>query len=141
MCRASLGQLTHLSESLEKIRGKLFEVKCPDGKVRSYSSLGRYIESMLKPILFPVLASNESYGAGQKAIGKGQVLYEMAKVLENYRAEKDNHSQLSTSRHKPLHYSPEPLIEVVAVQNEVKRTRRNAVVKVKGEKRAKKNGK
>lgn len=138
MCRASLGQLTHLSESLEKIRGKLFEVKCPDGEVRSCYSLGKYLEGMMKPILFPELAPNQSYGVGNKEIGKGQVLYEMTKVLENYRAEKDGHSQLSTSRHKPLHYSKEPLIEVVSLQNEMKWAKRQTV---KGNKRAKKNGK
>lgn len=93
MCRASLGQLTHFTESLEQIRGKLFEVKCPDGEVRSFYSLGSYIEKMIKPILFPELVSNQSYGVGHKAIGKGQVLYEMVKVLQNYRAEKDNHPE------------------------------------------------
>lgn len=114
MCRASLGQLTHFTESLEQIRGKLFEVKCPDGEVRSFYSLGSYIEKMIKPILFPELASNQSYGVGQKAIGKGQVLYEMVKVLQNYRAEKENHSERSVTWHKPLHYSKKPLIEVMA---------------------------
>ena len=88
MCRGSLGQLTHFVESLERIRGKSFEAKCPDGEARSFYSLGHYIEKMIKPILFPELAPNESYGVGQKAIGKGQVLYEMVKVLQNYRAEK-----------------------------------------------------
>jgi len=116
MCRASLGQLTHFTESLEQIRGKLFEVKCPDGEVRSFYSLGKYIEEMIKPILFPELSSNESYGVGQKAIGKGQVLYEMVKVLQNYRAEKDNHPEHSVTKHKPLHYSKEPLIEVMKLQ-------------------------
>ena len=121
MGRGSLGQLTHFVESLERIRGKSFEVKCPDGEVRSFYSLGKYIEEMIKPVLFPELASNQSYGVGQKAIGKGQVLYEMVKVLQNYRAEKDNHSEHSVTRHKPLHYSKGPLIEVMSLQNEMKR--------------------
>ena len=82
MCRATMGQLTHVIESMEQIRGKLFEVKCPDGKVRSYHSLGCYIEEMIKPILFPELASNQSYGVGQKAIGKGQMLYEMERFCK-----------------------------------------------------------
>ena len=56
MCRASLGQITHFVESLEQIKGKSFEVKCPDGEVRSFYSLGSYIEKMIKPILFPELA-------------------------------------------------------------------------------------
>ena len=116
MCRASLGQLTHFTESLEQIRGKLFEVECPDGEVRSFYSLGKYIEEMIKPILFPELSSNQSHGVGQKAIGKGQVLYEMVKVLQNYRAEKDNHPEYSVTKHKPLHYSKEPLIEVMKLQ-------------------------
>ena len=120
MCRASLGQLTHFTESLEQIRGKLFDVKCPDGEVRSFYSLGKYIEEMIKPILFPELSSNQSYGVGQKEIGKGQVLYEMSKVLQNYRAEKDKHSEHSVSWHKPLHYSKEPLIEVMSVEEKVK---------------------
>jgi hypothetical protein len=116
MSRASLGQLTHFTESLEQIRGKLFEAECPDGEVRSFYSLGKYIEEMIKPILFPELSSNQSYGVGQKAIGKGQVLYEMVKVLQNYRAEKDNHPEYSVTKHKPLHYSKEPLIEVMKLQ-------------------------
>ncbi len=120
MCRGSLGQLTHFVESLERIRGKSFEVKCPDGEVRSFYSLGSYIEKMIKPILFPELATNQSYGVGQKAIGKGQVLYEMVKVLQNYRAEKDDHPEFSVTKDKPLHYSREPLIEVMNLQNEAK---------------------
>lgn len=120
MCRASLGQLTHFIESIEQIRGKLFEVKCPDEEVRSYHALGSYIEEMIKPILFSKLSSNQSYGVGQKAIGKGPVLYEMSKILQNYRAEKDKHHEHSVSWHKPLHYSKEPLIEVMSLQNEMK---------------------
>ncbi len=139
MCRASLGQLTHIVQSLEGIRGKLFEVKCPDGEVRSFYSLGSYIEEMIKPILFPELASNASYGVGNKAIGKGQVLYEMMKVLQNYRAEKDDHPRLSVSHHKPLHYSKEPLIEVVSIPKEKKQAKRNTVLK--GKNRVRKNGK
>jgi len=135
MCRASLGQLTHFVESIEKIRGKSFEVKCPDGEVRSFYSLGKYIEEMIKPILFPKLSSNQSYGVGQKAIGKGQVLYEMEKVLQNYRAEKDKHSEHSVTWHKPLHYSKEPLIEVMSLQNEMKQAKRHAIVKGKNRKK------
>ena len=118
MCRASLGQLNHFTQSLENIRGKLFEAKCPDGEVRSFYSLGKYFEEMLKPILFPELASNQSYGVGQKAIGRGQVLYEMEKVLQNYRAEKENHPKNLVTWHKPLHYSKEPLIEVIKLKDE-----------------------
>ena len=118
MCRASLGQLNHFTQSLENIRGKMFEAKCPDGEVRSFYSLGKYIEEMLKPILFPELASNQSYGVGQKAIGRGQVLYEMEKVLQNYRAEKEKHPARSVTWHKPLHYSKEPLIEVIKLKDE-----------------------
>ena len=88
--------------------------------MRSFYSLGSYIEKMIKPILFPELSPNASYGVGQKAIGKGQVLYEMAKVLQNYRAEKDNHSEYSVTKDKPLHYSKESLIEVMSLENEVK---------------------
>ena len=134
MCRASLGQLTHFTESLEQIRGKLFDVKCPDGEVRSFYSLGKYIEEMIKPILFPELSSNQSYGVGQKAIGKGQVLYEMVKVLQNYRSEKDNHPEYSVTKHKPLHYSKEPLIEVMSLQNEMKQAKRHAITKGKDRK-------
>ena len=102
----------------------MFEVECPDGETRSFYSLGRYIEEMIKPILFPELSSNQSYGVGQKAIGKGQVLYEMEKVLQNYRAQKDNHSEHSVTWHKPLHYSKEPLIEVLNLQNEMKQVKK-----------------
>lgn len=126
MSRGSLGQLTHFVESLERIREKSFEVKCPDGEVGGFYSLGRYIEEMIKPILFPELASNQSYGVGQKAIGRGQVLYEMVKVLQNYRAEKDNHPEYSVTKNNPLHYSKEPLIEVMSLQNEVKKEKRSS---------------
>lgn len=134
MCRATMGQLTHIIESMEQIREKSFEVECPDGEVRSFYSLGKYIEEMIKPILFPELSSNESYGVGQKAIGKAQVLYEMVKVLQNYRVEKDNHSKHSVTRHKPLHYSKEPLIEVMKLQSEMKRAKRHTIVKGKNRK-------
>ena len=129
MCRATMGQLTRIIESMEQIRGKLFKVKCPDGEVRSFYSLGTYIEEMIKPILFPELSSNASYGVGQKAIGKGQVLYEMEKVLQNYRAKKKNHPKNSVSWHEPLHYSKEPLIEVMDLQNEKKPIKRRTTVK------------
>ena len=129
MCRATMGQLTRIIESMEQIRGKLFKVKCPDGEVRSFYSLGTYIQEMIKPILFPELSSNASYGVGQKAIGKGQVLYEMEKVLQNYRAKKKNHPKNSVSWHEPLHYSKEPLIEVMDLQNEKKPIKRRTTVK------------
>jgi len=135
MCRATMGQLTHVIESIEQIRGKLFEVKCPDGEVRSFYSLGIYIEEMIRPILFPELSSNQSYGVGQKAIGKGQILYEMEKVLQNYRAKKDNHPKHSVAWHGPLHYSKEPLIEVIDLQNEKKQIKRRAVIKGKSRKK------
>jgi len=120
MCRASMGQLAEIIKSIEKIRGKLFEAECPDGEERSYYALGSYIEEMIKPILFPELSPNASYGVGQKEIGKAQVLYEMSKVLQNYRAEKDKHHEHAVSWHKPLHYSKEPLIEVINSEEKVK---------------------
>ncbi|OGX53801.1 MAG: hypothetical protein A2306_01490 [Omnitrophica WOR_2 bacterium RIFOXYB2_FULL_38_16] len=42
MCRATMGQLTHVIKSLEQIRGKLFKVKCPDGEVRSFFTWDRH---------------------------------------------------------------------------------------------------
>ena len=120
ICRASMGQLTHIIEAIEQIRGKLFEVECPDGEMRSYYALGSYIEKMIKPILFPEISSNQSYGVGQKEIGKAQILYEMSKVLQNYRAKKEEHSKNSVTWHKPLHYSKEPLIEVMSAEEKVK---------------------
>jgi len=120
---------------MEQIKGKLFKVKCPDGEVRSFYSLGTYIEEMIKPILFPELSSNSSYGVGQKAIGNGQVLYEMVKVLQNYRAEKENHSKHSVTWHKPLHYSKKPLIEVMSLQKEMKQVKRHTIVKGKNRKK------
>ncbi len=136
MCRATMSQLTHFIESMEQIRGKTFEVKCPDGEVRSFYSLGKYIEEMIKPILFPELSSNQSYGVGHKAIGKGQVLYEMEKVLQNYRAKKDNHPKSSVTWHEPLHYSKEPLIEVISLQDEMRKVKRCAIVKSKNRKKS-----
>ena len=44
MGRGSLGQLTHFVQALEQIRGKSFDVQCPDGEARSFYSLGSYIE-------------------------------------------------------------------------------------------------
>ncbi|GEM_PF-1593474 len=120
MCRASVGQLTHIIEAIEQIRGKLFEAECPDGEARSYCALGNYIEEMIKPILFPDLSPNASYGVGRKEIGKAQVLYEMSKVLQNYRAEKEKHHEYAVSWHKPLHYSKEPLIEVMSSEKKAK---------------------
>ena len=120
MCRASMGQLAEVIKSIEKIRGKLFEAECPDGEERSYYAFGSYIEEMIKPILFPELSPNASYGVGRKEIGKAQVLYEMSKALQNYRAEKDKHHEHAVSWHKPLHYSKEPLIEVMSLQEEMK---------------------
>lgn len=134
ICRATMGQLTHIIETIERIKGRSFEVECPDGEVRSYYALGSYIEEMIKPILFPELSPNASYGVGQKEIGKAQVLYEMSKVLQNYRAEKDKHHEHAVSWHKPLHYSKEPLIEVMSLQNEMKQTKRHAIVKGKNRK-------
>ncbi len=135
MCRATMGQLSHFIESMEQIRGKTFKVKCPDGEMRSFYSLGSYIEEKIKPILFPELSSNQSYGVGQKAIGKGQILYEMEKVLQNYRAEKDNHPEYSVTKHKPLHYSKEPSIEVMSLQSEMKQAKRHIIVKGKNRKK------
>jgi hypothetical protein len=68
---------------------------------------------MIKPFLFPELSPSASYGVGRKEIGKAQVLYEMMKVLQNYRANKQKHDKYSVSWDKPLHYSKEPLIEVI----------------------------
>jgi len=135
MCRSTMGQLTRVVEAMEQIKGKSFEVKCPDGEVRSFYSLGTYIEEMIKPILFPELAPNASYGVGQKAIGKAQILYEMVKVLQNYRAKKDNHPKYSVTRHEPLHYSKKPLIEVMDLQDEKKQIKRKPTVKRKSRKK------
>ena len=135
MCRATMGQLSHVIESMEQIKGKTFEAKYPDGEVRSFYSLGSYIEEMIKPILFPELASNASYGVGQKAIGKAQILYEMMKVLQNYRAKKDNHPKYSVTRHEPLHYSKKTLIEVMDLQTEKKQLKRRTVSKGKNKKK------
>ncbi|MCU0666896.1 MAG: hypothetical protein MUF05_07375 [Candidatus Omnitrophica bacterium] len=140
MSRATAGQLTRIVEAMEQIKGKSFEVKCPDGEVRSFYSLGSYIEEMIKPILFPELSPNASYGVGQKAIGKAQILYEMVKVLQNYRAEKENHSKHSVTWHKPLHYSKKPLIEVMSLQNEMKKVKRHAIAKGKNGKKVASKG-
>ena len=59
---------------------------------------------------------------------------EMVKVLQNYRSEKDNHPEYSVTKHKPLHYSKEPLIEVMSLQNEMKQAKRHAITKGKDRK-------
>ncbi len=132
MCRATMGQLSHIIESMEQIKGKSFKAKCPDGEVRSfYSRTGRRAGARAPEKRFLI----NSYGVGQKAIGKAQILYEMMKVLQNYRAKKDNHPKYSVTRHEPLHYSKKPLIEVMDLQTEKKQIERRTVAKGKNKKK------
>ncbi len=111
MGRMVSGQLHEIITGMDCIKGECFQADLIDGAASGYK-LGMHIEECLKPLLFPQLKRNESYGVGQKEIGDAQIAYEMVKKLQNYRAKKDNHREWSCMHHTPLHYSKEPLIEV-----------------------------
>ena len=96
--RFCMGQIDHFLNYIEIIRHKWF-------------SLEKFkVEEIIKPVLFPELQKNESYGVGNKAIGDAQILYEMLKILQNYRAKNLEHPGVLAN--SPLHYSKEPLITV-----------------------------
>jgi len=112
LTRMCCGQLHHMVEGIESLRRKEFNVMCPDGEERSFYSLGIYIEKMIKPILFPELHTNASYGVGNKEIGDAQIAYEMVKILQNHRSVNHKEDCFCVMHYKPLHYSKEPLIEI-----------------------------
>jgi hypothetical protein len=48
----------------------------------------------------------------------------MIKCTDEQTHLKDNHPEFSVTKHKPLHYSKEPLIEVLNLQNEMKQVKK-----------------
>jgi len=110
--RIGAGQLHHISDVIDLCQDKMRKVTLPNGEVDMGFGLGSWIEDTIKYVLFPELQRNESYGVGNKEIPNSQIMYEMVKIFQNYRAEKDDHSQSSVTWHKPLHYSKEPLIKI-----------------------------
>jgi hypothetical protein len=110
--RIGAGQLHHISNIIDLCRGKIKTVKLPNGEDAMFYKLGSWIEDQLKPILFPELHRNGSYGVGCKEIPNGQIMYEMVKVLQNYRVRNLSEDVGGVLKHAPLHYSKEPLIEV-----------------------------
>lgn len=103
--RMAAGQMDRLIDGLNYVANKSFKVH-----EKEYYALSAYIKQILKPLLFPELDDNASYGVGMKQIGRGQIAYEMVKKLQNFRTRNSNDAGVLA--HEPLHYSKEPLIEV-----------------------------
>jgi hypothetical protein len=115
--RVSAGQVHHVSDIVDLGQDQMRKVILPNGEEGAMFKLGSWIEDTIKHVLFPELQRNESYGVGNKEIPNAQIMYEMVTVFQNYRAEKDNHSQSSVTWHRPLHYSKEPLIKIKEIKN------------------------
>jgi hypothetical protein len=127
MSRICAGQLTEIERGISMIKGKchevsglsnesydkmfdaLSELRNEKGSMAGYR-LGSHIQSIIKPLLFPELHPNESYGVGNKEIGDAQVCYEMVKKFQNFRTRKLKDA--GVLKHEPLHYSREPLIKI-----------------------------
>lgn len=136
LSRVACGQVHHIVDGIENMIGKCKKVECDsstkvkilnglaefsedisyDGKMSGYR-LGSHIENLIKPILFPELHPNASYGVGQKEIGKAQVAYEMVKKLQNFRVRNIPYG-CGVLKHEPLHYSDQPLIQIEEVKSE-----------------------
>lgn len=101
MFRMSMGQMDHGIETLCALVGR--EIECDKRKCLSRS---------LRAEIFPELVENASYGFSSKENGRGKELYEMYKVLQNFRASKDNHPEYSVTHTPPLRCTKNPLIEV-----------------------------
>lgn len=129
LSRIACGQLTTLIDGISSMRGKLLEVDSSQnlthlkmsealtelmrdkGKMCGYR-LGSHVSNIIKPLLFPELCQNASYGIGDKEIGDAQIAYEIVKKLQNYRVRDKENKGKSVLSDEPLHYSKEPLIEV-----------------------------
>ena len=110
--RIGAGQLAHIEEAISLCQDKCLYVKLPNGEKAMGFKLGSWINDTLKPILFPRLHHNESYGVGMKEIPNSQIMYEMYKLLQNNRAKRENHNKSSVTWNTPLKYSKEPLIKI-----------------------------
>jgi len=132
LSRMTCGQLHTIIDGMSVIKGKYIAVDssknltltrisnalqnlCNDnGKMCGYQ-LGSHVSNLIKPLLFPELESNSSYGVGHKEIGDAQIAYEIVKKLQNYRVRNRKNKQITVLNDPPLHYSNEPLIEITEV--------------------------
>lgn len=109
LSRITCGQIHTLIDGISHMKGKCWKGAIEGETLMGYA-LGSKIEELIKPILFPELHKNESYGVGMKEIGEAQVAYEMVKKLQNFRTR--YLKEAGVLKHEPLHYSKEPLIEI-----------------------------
>jgi len=119
MSRMCSGQLSEIERGISNMRGKPLEYNQEsEGHIEIFMGykLGSYIQDLIKPILFPELQQNESYGVGMKEIGNAQIAYEISKKLQNFRSR--NMKTPRVLAHEPLHYSKEPLIEITDSEKE-----------------------
>jgi hypothetical protein len=104
--RMACGQLGEIADIISFMREECLKV----GQMQGYG-LGLYLERILKPLFFPDLAENASYGIAQKKAGKNsQIAYEMTKKLQNLRSK--DYEGYSVLKHEPMELSTEPLIKV-----------------------------
>jgi len=104
------------NKTLEKISDGLSFLEFNKGKMSGYR-LGSHVQNLIKPLLFPKLHPNESYGIGNKKIGKAQIAYEMVKKLQNFRV-RSSKSDYNVLKYEHLHYSNQPLIQIEEVKSE-----------------------
>ena len=103
LSRLTAGQLGELKRGIECFKGQWIDVDWEEYDKVLYK---------LKKHLFPELHENAYYGVGMKELGDGQIAYEMVKKLQNFRV-RNKVEDCGVLRHEPLHYSKEPLIEVI----------------------------
>jgi hypothetical protein len=111
VCQKNMREVKVTKEMLQKLDDAYYDLYGKKNQKLAWFALGSQVEKCIKPILFPELAENESYGVGMKQIPNGQIMYEMYKKLQNYRVRNDKEKN-SVLHHEPLKYSKEPLIEV-----------------------------
>jgi len=109
--RIGAGQLHHINNIIDLCSNKSRTVILPTGEEAGWYKLGMWIQETIKPILFPELRPNASYGVGNKEIPNGQIMYEIYKKLQNFRM-RDGIDDCGVLKDEPLHYSKEPLINV-----------------------------
>jgi hypothetical protein len=110
--RISMGQVTELYRIFELNATNFLEFRCSDGETRGGYCLGDYFSKVIKPVIFPELADGASYGVGNKKFPQSQKMYEMVKILQNYRARKENHPENMVTHSPPLNYSGTKFINI-----------------------------
>ena len=106
MFRLTMGQAKDVIEAYEAIAKRIVS---PDDR--------EDIEKLIRQRIFPELVSKSvggfaAYSFNSPEIGGGRILGEMVKVMQNYRAKRDNHPSLLVTHDKPMKVSNEPLITV-----------------------------